>query len=150
MDKVDALVYPRALTWRVRAGIVAALFVVAVALWSAMFEPPVDPAQIRWLYIVLIGTAVATAALVAYHERLSYKVVADVDGVALLKQGAERRRLHWGEIGRVRFRRLTGELALSGPLAGACIRIDARLHGFHALLREIESRTGRVVECVWL
>ena len=149
MDESARLSYPRTLVWRVRMGIVAALFVAGFALWSALFEPPVDPAQVRWMYAVMIGAAIAAIALIGYHELLSFEISVDADGVALLKRGAEQCRLRWGEITRVRFRRTTGELAVSGARTGTRIRIDARLIGFDALAGRIESRTGRAAEHVW-
>lgn len=149
MDESARRAYPRILVWRVRMGIAAALFVAGFALWSSLFEPPVDPAQVRWMYAVMIGAAMAAAALVGYHRRLSFELVVDADGIALLKRGAELRRLRWGEITRARFRRLTGELALSSALTGVCIRIDAQLAGFDALTGQIESHIGRAAERVW-
>ena len=149
MDRSPRLVYPRILVWRVRVGIVAALFVAVFALWSALLSCSTDPAQVRWMYAVMIGAAIAAVALIGYNELLSFEISVDADGVALLKRGAEQCRLRWGEITRVRFRRTTGELAVSGARTGTRIRIDARLIGFDALAGRIESRTGRAAEHVW-
>jgi hypothetical protein len=146
-ETVD-LHYPFMWVWRVRFGIVAAAFVAAFAIYAAIFEPPTDPVQTRWMAGVLVGALAAAAALVWYHRLLACRVRSLADGLAEIRGDRPVTRLQWTEIERLRYHRLLGRLDVSSR-GGRVIRIDEHLEGFDSLLARLQTRTGRVLETRW-
>lgn len=146
-ETVD-LRYPFTWVWRVRFGILAAAFVAGFAIYAAIFEPPADPVQTRWMTGILLGALLAVAALAWYHRLLMCRVRPLAEGLAEIRGDRAVTRLQWAEIDRLRYRRLLGRLDVSSS-NGRVIRIDEHLEGFDGLLRLLETRTGRVLDTRW-
>lgn len=145
----DDLRYPSTWVWRVRSGILGAAVLAGFAIYAAIFEPPADPLQTRWMVGILVGSLAALAALGWYHHQLACRLRPLADGIAEIRGGRAVTRLQWTEIDRLCYHRVLGRLDV-GSRGGRVIRIDEHLEGFEGLMHHLQVRTGRVLDTRWL